>query len=77
LIFTDIGDRLGAAQCLQSLGHILGVQSQYEQAQLRLEEARSIFTDLGDQPAAARCTECLDNTMRELGRDGTKLHCVP
>ena len=35
--FIIIGDPLGATQCLQSLGNILQMQSQYEEARLNLE----------------------------------------
>ena len=37
--FTQIRDQLGAAQCLQSLGDILRMQSRYTEAQEKLEEA--------------------------------------
>ena len=58
-MFIDIGDRLGAAQCLQSLGDILRMQNQYEEAQLKLEEARSDFIHIGDRLGAAQCLQSL------------------
>ena len=63
--FIIIGDRLGAAQCLRSLGNILRMQVQCEEARLKLEEARSEFTHIGFQQDADSCQQCLDDIAQE------------
>jgi tetratricopeptide (TPR) repeat protein len=69
-IFIDIGNRLGAVQCLRSLGDILRMQAQYEEARLMLEEARSIFINIGNECEAEWCTESLNYiTQAQKPRD--------
>jgi len=46
--FITIGSRLGAAQCLQSLGDILRMQHQHQEAHLKLEEAQTEFIAIGN-----------------------------
>ena len=62
--FITIGDRLGVAQCLHSLGDISQMQDQYEEARLKLEGAWSAFTHIGFQTEADLCRKKLDDIAR-------------
>ena len=57
-------DQHTKGHCLQRLGDILRVQNQYEEAQLKLEEARSQFINVGDRLGAAQCLWSLGNILR-------------
>ena len=46
--FLEIGDVLGAAQCLQSLGNIFCMQNEYIEASEALIEAQRQFLEIGD-----------------------------
>ena len=61
--FVVIGNRLGATQCLQSLGKILRMQDQDEEARLKLE-AHCEFIIIGDRLGAAQCLQSLSNILR-------------
>ena len=56
-------DREFKGRCLQRLGHILLVQDKYEEARLKLEEARSIFIDVGNHRGAAQCLKRLGDLL--------------
>jgi tetratricopeptide (TPR) repeat protein len=51
-------------KCLQSLGNILRMQDQYEEAQSKLEEARSEFTEVGNRLGAAQCLQSLGDILQ-------------
>ena len=52
------------AHCLRCLGNILRMQDEYEEAQLKLEEARSDFINIGDQLGAAQCLQSLGDILQ-------------
>ncbi|KAK0484688.1 hypothetical protein IW261DRAFT_1331202 [Armillaria novae-zelandiae] len=62
-IFEDIGDSLGAAQCLRSLGDILQMTHQYSEATIKLEKAMEMFKDIGDSLGAAQCLQSLGDIL--------------
>ncbi|KZT27812.1 hypothetical protein NEOLEDRAFT_1037486, partial [Neolentinus lepideus HHB14362 ss-1] len=64
LIFQDIGDRPGAAQCLQSLSNLLQMESRYEEARVKLEEAMRQFQDIGGRLGAAQCLRSLGDILQ-------------
>jgi len=57
--FESIGDRLGAAQCTQSLGNSMSMQTDYDGATEAMTEAKTTFESIGDRQSVARCTELL------------------
>ena len=59
--FIEIGNRLGAAQCLRSLGDILYMQDNYKEAVDVLNNARDQFVEIGSQLGAAQCSQSLGN----------------
>ncbi|PBK60108.1 hypothetical protein ARMSODRAFT_898511 [Armillaria solidipes] len=65
-IFEDIGDSLGAAQCLQSLGDILQMTDQYSEATatVNLEKAMQMFEDIDSSLGAAQCLQSLGNILQ-------------
>ena len=60
----DAFDHSTRAQCLRGLGNILGIQSQYKEARLKIEEARSEFILIGDRLGAAHCLRRLGDILR-------------
>ena len=46
--FQNIGDLLGAAQCLQSLEEICSMQGKYPEAETMLENAQKQLQDISD-----------------------------
>ena len=74
--FIDIGNRLGAVQCLQSLGNILRMQHHHEEARLQLEEARSQFIDVGNRLGAAQCLQSLGENLQMQDQYDEALHSV-
>ncbi|KAK0245014.1 hypothetical protein EDD85DRAFT_895357 [Armillaria nabsnona] len=64
LVFEDIGDTCGAAQCLQSLGDILRMTNQYSEATVKLEKAIQIFENIEDTLGVAQCLQSLGNILR-------------
>ncbi len=64
LIFEDIGDTRGAAQCLQSLGDILRMTDQYSEATVKLEKAIQTFENIEDTLGVAQCLQSLGNILR-------------
>ncbi|KAF5347167.1 hypothetical protein D9758_011035 [Tetrapyrgos nigripes] len=65
--FEGVGSRLGAAQCLQSLGDICRLLSQYEDAKVMLEQARKHFEQVGDRLGAAQSLRILGRIDHEEG----------
>ncbi|KAK0429866.1 hypothetical protein EV421DRAFT_1862788 [Armillaria borealis] len=61
--FEDIGDSLGVAQCLRSLGDILWMTGQYSDATIKLEKAMQMFEDIGDSLGAAQCLRSLGDIL--------------
>ena len=61
---TDTLDHSTRAQSLQRLGEILKMQDQYEEARLKLEDARSEFIIIGNRCGAAQCLKSLGNIFR-------------
>jgi hypothetical protein len=66
--FVGIGSQVGAAQCSQSLGNILGMQSNYKEAANVLKMARDQFVRIGDQLGAAQCSQSLSNILEHVGQ---------
>ena len=64
----NVLDHSAKGQCLQRLGNMLQRQSQWEEAQLKLEEARSEFIIIGNRIGAAQCLQSLGNIMRMRNR---------
>ncbi len=62
--FEDIGDSLGVAQCLRSLGNILQMTNQYSEATVKLEKAMQTFEDIGNTLGAAQCLQILGDILR-------------
>ena len=65
---TDAFDHSTRAQCLQTLGDISGMQVHYEEARLKLEEARSEFIIIDDRLGATQCLQSLGNIMGTQGK---------
>jgi hypothetical protein len=61
--FIEIGDRLGVAQCSQSLGNILHMQHNYKEAVEVLKKAQDQFVEIGDQLGVAQCSQSLGNIL--------------
>lgn len=57
-------DGLPHSQCTQLLGNILLTRGEYEEAQLKLEEARSQYINIHDPLAAAQCLSSLGDIAR-------------
>jgi hypothetical protein len=72
--FIQVGDRLGAAQCLKSLGNIMHMQNRYEDAAQRLLEAQQQFIQIGNKIGVAQCLQSLGNIihMQDRYEDATK-----
>jgi tetratricopeptide (TPR) repeat protein len=51
--FEQIGEKLGAAQCLQSLANICRMLGQYDQAKSMLQEAKGQYEQIGEKLGAA------------------------
>ena len=66
---SGILDRSTNAQCLRRLGHILQMQSQYEEARLKLEEARSEFIIISHRLGAAQCLRNLGDILGMQGQE--------
>ena len=62
--FIQIGDALGAAQCLQGLGEILQMQNKYEDAAEKLNQAQHQFIQMGDAVGLAQCLHRLGNILK-------------
>ncbi|MDZ4798615.1 MAG: tetratricopeptide repeat protein, partial [Bryobacteraceae bacterium] len=60
-IFREVGDRLGEANCIMSLGDIALRRSDHEQARLRFLEALPIYREVGDRLGEANCIKSLGN----------------
>ncbi|KAK0443046.1 uncharacterized protein EV420DRAFT_1577278 [Desarmillaria tabescens] len=65
-MFETIGNSLGAAQCLQSLGDILWMTDQYPEAVSKLEKAMQMFKTIGDSLEAAQCVKILHHCQKFL-----------
>jgi hypothetical protein len=63
---VEIGNGLGAAQCSQSLGNILHMQSNYEEAADVVKKAQDQFVEIGDQLGAAQCSQSLGDILDML-----------
>ena len=61
---SGILDRSTNAQCLKYIGYTLQMQSQYEEARLKLKEAHSDFIIIGDRFGATRCLQSLGEILR-------------
>ncbi|KAF5338675.1 hypothetical protein D9758_018035 [Tetrapyrgos nigripes] len=59
--FEGLGDRMGAAQCLQTLGDICRVLNQPKDATVMLQQAKEQFEGVGHRLAAAQCLQSLGN----------------
>src|ERR1700733_9547556 len=66
LLSTGINvlDHSAKGKCLQRLGEILRRRSHYEDAQLKLEEARSEFITIGSRLGAAQCLQSLGDILQ-------------
>ncbi|KAG8980153.1 hypothetical protein FRB93_009632 [Tulasnella sp. JGI-2019a] len=58
-LFTELGDRLGAAGCLRRLGDVHRMQRSYDEAQAVLKQADQTYSKLGDWLGVAECLKCL------------------
>ena len=54
-IYRQIGDRLGEANCVQSLGDVARMQARYEQAGQLYNQALPIYRQIGDRLGEANC----------------------
>jgi len=61
---TNVVDHSTKGKCLQRLGNISRMRNQYEEAQLKLEEARSEFITIGDRLGAAQCLRSLGDILQ-------------
>jgi uncharacterized membrane protein YfbV (UPF0208 family) len=58
---VEIGNRHGATQCSQSLGNILHMQDNYEEAADVLKKAQDQFVKIGNKLGAAQCSQSLSD----------------
>jgi len=61
-----IGDRLGEAHCIMSLGEVHGMLAEYEAARERYQEALPLFQSVGDRLGEATCIVSLGEVHRML-----------
>ncbi|KZO96430.1 hypothetical protein CALVIDRAFT_116864 [Calocera viscosa TUFC12733] len=66
--FEVIGDRLGAANCMRSIGNALRMLRRYDDSLSNLEQAKAEFETIGERLGAAKCMQSIGNTLRMLNR---------
>ena len=66
--FVEIGEVLGATQCIQILGGISSYQGNYAESSIMLNEAREQFIKTGNQLGAAQCLRALGDNVRFEGK---------
>ena len=66
-IYHAIGDRLGEANCIQSLGDVHLRLAEYPLARQRYEEARPIYHAIGDRLGEAGCLLGLGDVTARMG----------
>jgi tetratricopeptide (TPR) repeat protein len=64
-VYADIGDVLGEANCIQSLGDIALHQSDHASAQARYQEALPLYRRVGSVLGEANCIKSLGNIALE------------
>ncbi|KAF5342864.1 hypothetical protein D9757_014824 [Collybiopsis confluens] len=64
ITFEHIGNQLGAAQCLQSLGGINQMENNHSEARIMLSDAKATFEHIGNQLGAAQCLQSLGDIYR-------------
>ena len=62
--FKAVKDRLGQAQCMQSLGWVARMQNDYEKAQALYEGAKALFVQVSDRLGQAQCMRSLGDIAR-------------
>ncbi|KAK0443022.1 uncharacterized protein EV420DRAFT_1068652 [Desarmillaria tabescens] len=67
-IFESIDDSFGVAQCLQSLGNILQMMSQYPEAKSKLEKAMKMFETIDHSLGVAQCLQSLGNILQMMSQ---------
>ncbi|KAG8944641.1 hypothetical protein FRC03_001965 [Tulasnella sp. 419] len=55
--------------CMESLGDILRMQTQYDEAQRALEDARVLFVEYGSKLGAAQCLQSIGSILRLQSKD--------
>ncbi|KAE9408402.1 TPR-like protein [Gymnopus androsaceus JB14] len=73
--FENIGNQLGAARCLQSLGDIHHIQGEYPQAIEKLTDARTQFENIGNQQGVAYCLHKLGE-IHHIGNQVRAAQCL-
>ncbi|KAG8980114.1 hypothetical protein FRB94_011052 [Tulasnella sp. JGI-2019a] len=63
-VFDDLGDRLGAVQCLKARGRTHWMQDRFNEAHAVYIEAVLAYKELGDQLGAAQCLQELGDIDR-------------
>ena len=66
-IYHAIGDRLGEANCIRSLGDVHLQLAEYYQARERYAEAQSIYHEIGDRLGEANCIKSLGDVHLRVG----------
>jgi predicted ATPase len=67
-LYRELDDRTGIATCLNLLGSIARVRSQYALASSRLEEAAKLFNEIGDRWLRGQCHTELARIATEQGQ---------
>ncbi|KAG8980154.1 hypothetical protein FRB93_009633 [Tulasnella sp. JGI-2019a] len=57
--YSELGDRLGVANCLWSLGEVHRIQGRYDEARAAFRHASRKYTELGNQLGSANCLQSL------------------
>jgi hypothetical protein len=62
-LFISIGDTLGMANCIQSLGQVYQAQSHPGKATTMFRDARDLFMAIGSEDNAENCSKLIDDPL--------------
>ena len=65
-MYRQVGDVLGEANCIRSLGDIALALSEHGEARARYEEARPMYRQVGDVLGEANCIQGLGDIAKAL-----------
>lgn len=67
-LYREMGDRLGEANCIQSLGDAAKGRARYEEAEARYAQALPLYREIGDRHGEAGCLYNHGKLLRSVNR---------